>query len=72
MASATVAVSITSGIRMRVNSNSPAQVARHRPAYMPARLPKAQAPKAAVSQHRPMAESATGRRATQSETPKTL
>src|ERR1700677_1087095 len=65
-AKATVKVSMTSGINTRVNKNRPTQVAMHKPAYNPARLPKAQAPKAIVNHERAMAEIAIGIRATQS------
>jgi hypothetical protein len=59
-------VSITSGIRIRVNRKSPTHVAKHKPAYNPARLPNAQTPKAAVTKQSTIAESAIGMRADQS------
>ncbi len=72
MAVATARVSTTSGIRMRVNRNRPAQVASDNPANKPAYFEKAQAPKRAVTQHRAIADSAIGILAAQSWTPKIM
>jgi hypothetical protein len=70
--SATLAVNMTSGIRMRVNSHRPKQVAITSPAYIPARFPNAHVPNAAVIKASRMAESTTGIRAAQSCAPKIL
>ena len=65
-ASVMVSVSVTSGIRIRVNRNKPTQGESTSPAYIPAVSEKAQVPARAVIQHTPIAAKAIGTRATQS------
>ena len=69
MARVMVKVSITSGIRTRVKSQSPIQVAITSPALKPAFLPKAHLANAAVTQASPMAVRAKGILAAQSWIP---
>src|SRR5579883_2684976 len=72
IARAMVAVTVTSGIWKRVKRNRPIDVARARPANVPARIENAQTPMRNTSQQRATAESATGSRAAQSCTPNIL